>query len=190
MACGDGREYVRPAHLRALEAAGLTPVAVSGATPEDRLDELAMLAAAIYLPGSDYVPEDLARARAGETAAAAAAGLPADPLKVRADLALLDRAAARDLPALGVCGGMQVMALLAGGRLATGTPAQQAMHADGARHAIVWGGRAAEVGSWHRQVVADPGALGVVGRAPDGTIEAVADPGRRVWLGGPWHPPK
>ena len=130
---------------------------------------------------------------------------PMDAARQAFELALLkaiDDAAARAV--LGVCLGMQLMALHRGGRLDQYLPdtlAQPQVHSGDARHAIeievddsvVVAGEPAPRGGWtvvssHRQAVADPGSLRTVARAADGVIEAIDDPDRRFYAGVQWHP--
>lgn len=136
------------------------------------------------------------------------------------EVALL-RALERDWPhkpVLGICLGMQMMALLAGGRLNQHLPdtlptaarhrnaaAVGAMTVAGARacHAILvdrvaaaaarveWLAGHAEnsmVDSHHHQAMESAGALSVVARSDDGVIEAVAASTRPFYLGVQWHP--
>lgn len=102
-------------------------------------------------------------------------------------------------PVLGVCLGMQMMALVAGGRLEQSmaetcptfaqhwerehavSPATGAPPGPGARLRGV-------VRSKHHQSVRDPGSLSVVASAPDGVVEAIADAHRAFYLGVQWHP--
>lgn len=130
---------------------------------------------------------------------------PIDPIRQSFETELLqtllnDRSNHGDRPVLGVCLGMQMMALVAGGDLNQHLPddCQTAwMHhpnvsggedrssANGDRtHTIHlepsaredWGGLLPEVGavaSHHRQAVRDPGRLRVLARSPDGLIEAI-----------------
>jgi putative glutamine amidotransferase len=103
-------------------------------------------------------------------------------------------------PVLGVCLGMQMMALVAGGELDQHMPETTPTHADHweADHDVepAAGGAcvalaeplAGVVRSKHRQAVRDPASLEVFAHAPDGVIEAVADPGRRFYVGVQWHP--
>lgn len=99
-------------------------------------------------------------------------------------------------PVLGVCLGMQLMALHAGGRLnqwMSDDVPTHAIHADDHVHRIVpevpsGPISSGEVTSWHRQSVSDAGRLRIVARAEDGVIEAVDLPDRPFYLGVQWHP--
>lgn len=112
-------------------------------------------------------------------------------------LALRDRRP--EAPVLGVCLGMQMMALVSGGRLNQHLPdtlPTHAQHAGNRVHAVEpsdplarrFALVAGEVCSSHHQTVEHPGSLTIVARAPDGVIEAVADPDRACYLGVQWHP--
>ena len=96
-----------------------------------------------------------------------------------------------DQPVLGICLGMQLMGLHAGGRLDQHLPdtlSTAADHADGTPHPIDGPLGTGIVWSRHRQAITDPGSLEVVARAEDGVIEAIADPHRPMYLGVQWHP--
>lgn len=190
---GD-RHYVGELHLAALRAVGLEPLLVPAHADPGWLDGLVAAAAAVYLPGSDFVPEWLDQP--DDEQERAAAGQPRDPDKVAADLALLELALRHDVPLLGVCGGMQALAIAHGGRLGP-VPG----HADGVAHEValcpethVWHahGDTATVttASFHRQAVLDAGSLTVSARDETGVIEAVEVPGARFALGLQWHPEK
>lgn len=135
-----------------------------------------------------------------------------DPTRQAFELALLQALDERpDVPVLGVCLGMQMMALNAGGQLnqhladTLGEKAA-AVHQRDSTHPIELrladtalldddapphaGTELDRVTSCHHQAVADPGALRTVATAPDGTIEAIDAPSdqRRFYLGVQWHP--
>ncbi len=119
------------------------------------------------------------------------------------EIALLD-VLAKDYPnktVLGVCLGMQMMALHAGGKLEQYMPDSMEhpeLHQADNLHGIdvVASCQWLEqmlcdepmVCSYHRQSVLDSGTLRVVAKSPDGVIEAIDDPTRRFYLGLQWHP--
>jgi putative glutamine amidotransferase len=105
----------------------------------------------------------------------------------------------RDMPVLGICLGMQMMALLAGGRLNQHLPdtlATAGHHAGNSRHAVVPEAKVPKgspmfrgiATSSHHQAVDDPGSLSVIARSDDGVVESVMDAGRPFYLGVQWHP--
>ncbi|MHC4447200.1 MAG: gamma-glutamyl-gamma-aminobutyrate hydrolase family protein [Planctomycetota bacterium] len=117
---------------------------------------------------------------------------PIHPRRQAFELALLEALDECDQrPVLGICLGMQLMALHRGGGLdqclAETLPTAR-RHWPRADHEV--GGALGEgvVHSHHRQALADPGSLSVVARAADGVIEAVRDEGRPFYLGVQWHP--
>ncbi|MCC6285748.1 MAG: gamma-glutamyl-gamma-aminobutyrate hydrolase family protein [Phycisphaerales bacterium] len=99
---------------------------------------------------------------------------------------------APDRPVLGICLGMQMMGLVAGGTLdqcMTETLGDAADAHWKRPHAVLIGGESAgEAASSHRQRLLDPGSLQVIARAPDGVIEGVCDAGRAHYVGVQWHP--
>ncbi|MGH8868424.1 MAG: gamma-glutamyl-gamma-aminobutyrate hydrolase family protein [Actinomycetes bacterium] len=119
------------------------------------------------------------------------------------ELALVLTARARDLPVLGVCRGMQVMAVAHGGTLHQHLPdvppyaehgawggewSEHLVELDPGSRASELLGAALTVNSGHHQGVADPGTLTVTGRAPDGLPECLEDPSATFCLGVQWHP--
>jgi putative glutamine amidotransferase len=119
------------------------------------------------------------------------------------ELALLDAADAVDLPVLGVCRGMQVMAVHAGGRLDQHTP-DLVGHEDHSPGGDVFGavpvrteagsrvadlvGDSITVNCHHHQSVADHPGYAASAHAADGTLEAMEAAGERFCVAVQWHP--
>jgi putative glutamine amidotransferase len=125
------------------------------------------------------------------------------PERHAATLRLLDfLSRRRAAPALGICLGMQYMALHAGGALHQHLgdddvlgPERASLHRDDRVHRVRgdfgpagFGVFDGPVTSEHHQGVAKPGSLEVCGRADDGVIEALRDPARPFYVGVQWHP--
>lgn len=120
------------------------------------------------------------------------------------ELALYLRARDLRMPVLGICRGLQIMAVAHGGRLHQNLPdvPETAVHRErpgefvdhratfvpGTRGAGILGTDEITVNSSHHQSVADPGTLIVCAWAEDGTIEACEDPEAEFCLGVQWHP--
>lgn len=109
----------------------------------------------------------------------------------------------RRMPVLGICRGLQVMAVAHGGSLHQNLPDLSSLvHRERpgqfVEHAAVFthgsiiaeslGATDVTVNSSHHQAVRDPGDLIVTGLAPDGTIEVCEDPSMPFCLGVQWHP--
>ena len=95
------------------------------------------------------------------------------------------------LPVFGICLGMQMMTLHAGGVMDQHLPdafPTAADHHGNKLHAVEGTLGSGVVTSHHRQAMTDAGRLTIVGRSPDGLIEAVADPSHAFRLGVQWHP--
>ena len=136
-------------------------------------------------------------------------GQPPGPLTVTrperdaAEMLLARAALEADLPVLGVCRGMQVLAVAAGGTLHQHLPdvlghekhrpapgvygEHEASFTPGSRIAALMGDDLG-IHCYHHQGVADAGTLTVTGRTEDGLIEAVEIAARRFVLGVQWHP--
>ncbi len=127
------------------------------------------------------------------------------PEQIDFDGALLARALARGIPILGICYGMQILALHHGGSLHHHIPLDLPTAGDHdlpdgeARHPLLVepgtlleatiGAHPEPVNSSHHQAVASPGeGLRAAARAADGVIEAIEREGERFCLGVQWHP--
>ena len=131
-----------------------------------------------------------------------------NPVRDRFELCLAREALARNIPSLGICRGIQIMAVACGGGvwqdlgMMGGTRVQHQAKApdwypihwaeveEGSRLASILGQRRLRVNSSHHQAVQESrdGRYSVCGRAVDQVIEAIEDPELRFWIGVQWHP--
>lgn len=129
------------------------------------------------------------------------------PERTRFERSLLELALARDLPVLGICGGMQLLNVVRGGNLIQdlrseapdglqheqGSDSSQPRHPvevkDETRLAELLGKGQVMVNSTHHQAVGRLGSgLVASASAPDGVVEAVELPEQTFTLGVQWHP--
>lgn len=131
---------------------------------------------------------------------------PMNPRRQRSDLALAKAARERAVPTLGICLGMQIMNIAAGGTLIQDIPSQvggqvthggdvskRARHAvtvgEGSRLSSLIGAGRHDVNSTHHQAVRTAGAgIAFTAAADDGVIEALEDAAHPFFLGVQWHP--
>ncbi|MCG4253735.1 gamma-glutamyl-gamma-aminobutyrate hydrolase family protein [Acetobacter senegalensis] len=128
------------------------------------------------------------------------------PRRTQAETAYLAAALHQNTPVLGICGGMQLMAVALGGTLIQHIPAsfpdalphEQPNPRDEASHAVnitphtllaqIATTSHMAVNSSHHQAVRTPGRAVVNAMAEDGLIEGIEDPTQRFCLGVQWHP--
>jgi putative glutamine amidotransferase len=180
-------------YLRAVEAAGGLPVVVAPDDPEtavallDRLDGLCLAG------GPDLDPLSYGDGERhpllGDT----------NRRTDMTELALARTADRRGLPILGICRGAQALNVARGGTLRQhvadhrqSAPASHATHdvrvTVGSRLAALTGAGRVAVNSFHHQAAHELGAgLRAVAQAADGTVEAIEDATRRLFLGVQWH---
>lgn len=193
--------YVAPAtYVEAVVKAGGTPVIAPHVTPEragdylDMLDGIVIAGGAFDVPPSYYGQEP--RAGLGRLVEARSAF----------ERQLITQALDRDVPLLGVCGGMQLLNVVLGGTLhqdlaerpGTGVhiqlhdrrqPSHDVTVTPGSLLARLTGERTLAVNSVHHQIVDALGTTAVASAvAGDGVIEAIESTQHRHALGVQWHP--
>jgi putative glutamine amidotransferase len=178
-------------YVRAVTEAGGRPVLLPTIPGADEAGTLDLLDGLILGGGPDIDPALYGRSPGPDTVVSA-------PERDEAESALLRGALARDLPVLGICRGMQLLNVVRGGTLVQHLPEHATAPGSFERHQVVIRpdsvvgaavGRPALVESGHHQGVESVGrGLRVVGRAPDGVIEAIEDPSARFCVGVLWHP--
>jgi putative glutamine amidotransferase len=181
----------------AVEATGGVPVLLPPVGQAGAADAVvARLDGLVISGGADVDPE-----RYGDDPHPRTAGWRVD--RDAWESALLDAADAAGLPVLGVCRGMQVMAVHAGGALEQHLPdvvehdrhspggdefgAIEVTTVPGTRVAGLVGDRLSVNCHHHQSVRTHPG-FEAVAHAADGTLEAMEAPGERFCLGVQWHP--
>jgi putative glutamine amidotransferase len=190
---GRTYQYGDASYARAVERAGGVPIYLPLQADAEAL--AARIDALLVPGGDDFLPPRAYPAHVRFE--------PVPQTQLAFDRALVDAALARGIPVLGICYGMQLIALARGGALhydlATDLGGAASHQLGEGRHVIalepgsalakLLGARALEVSSRHHQAVSDPGPeLRVAARARDGVIEAVEAPAGAFCVGVQWHP--
>ena len=182
-------------YVRAVQAAGAIAILLPPDPSADPDEVLALIDGLLLVGGTDVDPSSYGEERDPATTHTT-------PARDEYEIALARRALELDLPLLGVCRGMQVMNVAAGGTLVQDldnvalhrhTPGAFGDHEveldPGSLAARVAGRPRSAVKSHHHQGLGRIGDGFVIsGRAEDGEVEAVEDPSRRFALGVLWHP--
>lgn len=182
-------------YARSVEAAGAVPVLLPTQTA-GAAEVAARLDGLVISGGPDVNPGRYGAQPHSQTAAWR-------PDREAWEIGLLDAAAAAGMPTLGICHGMQLMAVRAGGTLEQHLPdvVGHSEHCPG-QDSFGWVsittrqgslvrrlvGNHLQVNCHHHQAVLTHPGYEVTARADDGTIEAVEDPERPFWVGVQWHP--
>ena len=198
---GMGKVTVNRAYTDAVVAAGLIPLVVPPMSEEGAVAILDSVRGLVLTGGEDVDPAFFAATRHPATG-------PANDLRDRIELALAKEAAARRMPTLAICRGVQVLNVALGGTLVQDIPSEletEIVHDAkserssrvhpvkvdaGSRLAGIVGSRQITTNSFHHQSVdrVAPG-LCTVATSPDGVVEAVECADRAWWaIGVQWHP--
>jgi putative glutamine amidotransferase len=188
---------VPSAYTRSVERAGGWPLVVPP-TDLDPADVLDAVDGLILVGGADINPSVYGHEPHPQA-------LAFSDIRDRAELALLRGALERDMPTLGICRGMQLLNVAAGGDLHQhiaelvpdmavhrAVPGQWARHevdiTPGCRLADMLGTQVEVVSAHHQAPVEIGRDLTVTATAADGTVEAVEHTGKRFAVGVLWHP--
>ena len=185
-----------PQYARAVEACGAIAVSIPLLESPAAVADLVASCAGVLLPGS---PADLNPQKYGQEPVPECAA--ADPAREAVDELLLQDAFNLHKPLLCICYGTQSLNVWKGGTLVQHltTPinhkagrevaeAHPVTVSSGTQRLQGFSGTLT-VNSSHHQAIATPGDnLEIVASAPDGTIEAIEQPGEQFVLGVQWHP--
>lgn len=196
-----GRYYAEAVETAGGEVVWLEPAALAGTDPGEVLREIEALLAS---GGVDVDPRHF-----GEDALPEA-GLEVDPQRDAAELPLIRAALHAEVPLLGICRGIQLINIAAGGTvhqdlglLGLDPAAHQQRLAGkgldddahplritpGSRLHALLGAEALTVNSFHHQAIRTPGpGLVVTAQAEDGVAEGLESPRRTFVVGVQWHP--
>jgi putative glutamine amidotransferase len=196
------RSAVNQDYVDAIVAAGGSPIGIPLGLGSDALRRIYQLLDGLLLPGGD----DVAPRRYGQDPHASL-GL-VDEARDELEITVADWALADDLPLLGICRGIQVLAVAAGGTLYQDVPSQlgsTTLHdvrefgrdhlchdidiTPGSMLARALGRTHVDVNSFHHQAVLDvPAGFVVNARACDDLIEGIEAPGKSFAVGVQCHP--
>jgi putative glutamine amidotransferase len=193
------RAFAYTTYIDSLRRAGAIPVLIPP-QPENAADLVEELDGLVLAGGDDCDPTVY-----GEQPHPSVE--PMDPRRQNNDLSLARAARERGIPTLGICLGLQVMNVAAGGSLVqdihseldtdiehVSEPEDRARHEvavkQGTRLAAILGGpRELNVNSSHHQAIKSVGrGFRVTAQAPDGIVEGLEDPDHPFYLGVQWHP--
>jgi putative glutamine amidotransferase len=188
------RAFVYTTYVDSLRRAGAIPVLIPP-QPENAADVVAELDGVLLAGGDDCDPAVYGEERLSSVELM-------DPRRQENELTLARLARQRGIPTLGICLGVQVMNVAAGGSLIqdidsdidhASEPSDRHRHEvavdDGTRLARILGERTLNVNSSHHQAIKDLGdGLRVTAHAPDGIVEGLEDPRHPFYVGVQWHP--
>jgi len=192
------RAFAYTTYTEALRRAGAVPVVIPP-QPENAAQIVEELDGLLLAGGDDCDPSAY-----GEQPHPTVE--PMDGRRQSNELALARAARERGIPTLGICLGVQVMNVAAGGTLIQDIASEVETEIDhasepsdrnrhdvlvekGTRLAAIVGNQELNVNSSHHQAIRNVGeGLRVTAHAPDGVIEGLEDPSHPFYVGVQWHP--
>lgn len=192
------RAFAYTTYVDSLRRAGAVPVVIPP-QPENARELIDTLDGLLLAGGDDCDPAVYGEERHPTVE-------PMDERRQANDLSLAKLARDRGIPTLGICLGVQVMNIAAGGTLIQDIESQHQTEIehvsepeDRARHDVliesdtrlakILGAREINVNSSHHQAIRGIGdGLRVTASAPDGIIEGLEDPKHPFYVGVQWHP--
>ena len=192
------RAFVYTTYVDSLRRAGAIPVLIPP-QPENAREIVEELDGLVLAGGDDCDPAIYGEEKHPTVE-------PMDARRQEGDLTLAKIARERGIPTLGICLGVQVMNIAAGGTLVQDIDSQMQTEIehvsepeDRARHdvliendtrlASILGNREINVNSSHHQAIKKIGdGLRVTAQAPDGIVEGLEDPKHPFYVGVQWHP--
>ena len=197
-----GRYYVNEPYVKCIEAAGGTPFLLPALKDDSDIKGLLQYVDGILLPGG----VDIDPAHFGEEPLEGLGTI--EPEWDRLELTIAGLALDWGMPILGICRGIQVLNVAAGGSLYQDIPSQiNGQHLQHSQQAPRWypthaisitpgslleqalGTEQARVNSFHHQAVKIPGAgLSITAKSRDGIIEGLESHSHKFACGVQWHP--
>jgi putative glutamine amidotransferase len=188
------RAFVYTTYIESLKRAGAVPVLIPP-QPENAADLTETLDGILLAGGDDCDPAEY-----GEEKHPSCETM--DPRRQKNDLGLARLARERGIPTLGICLGVQVMNVAAGGSLIqhiTSDIDHASEPSDRHRHDVhidsstklgrILSDQELNVNSSHHQAIGRVAeGLRVTAKAPDGIVEGLEDPAHPFYVGVQWHP--
>lgn len=193
------RVYVYSTYTEALRRAGAVPLLIPP-QPENAAELVSRLDGILLAGGDDCDPALYGEERHSTVEPVL------NPRRQANDFSLAKAARESGIPTLGICLGLQMLNVAAGGTLLqdiasqheteiehASVPEDRARHdvhiEDGTRLAQIAGAGEINVNSSHHQAIRNVGSgLRVTAHAPDGIVEGLEDPKHPFYLGVQWHP--